>query len=43
MYRYWNVVNKKEDKAKVQVNKNICYFELSSKPNIGKLGFKISM
>ena len=33
----------KENMTKVQVNKNIFYFELSSKPNVGILRITVSM
>ena len=34
---------KKEDMTKLQVNKNIFYFELSSKPNVYIHGITVSM
>ena len=44
MYRALNVVNNNiKDMTKVQVNKNIFYFEPSSKPNVGIYGITVSM
>ena len=40
---YWNVVNNKKDMTKVQVKKNIHYFELSSKPIFEIVGVALSM
>ena len=34
---------KKEDTEKLQVSKNIFYFELHSKPNFGVYGITVSM
>ena len=37
------LIQNKEDMKKVQVNKHILYFELSSKPSVEILGVKVSM
>ena len=36
-------IQKEENMTKVQLNKNIFYFELSSKPNVDIIGITLSM